>query len=311
MNVRQFDYILSVAELKSFGQAAERCNITQSTLSTMVAKFEDEIGIQVFDRSTKPFSITKEGESVIQQLGIITKEIRVLNEVAQSIKGEHVGTIRIGVIPTVAPFLLPLFLKSFTNKFPKIDFIISEMTTERIVDLLKKRELDIGILAIPLGYSSLTEIPLYNEPFVLFDCNPKQSKTLVSFEDIDFNRMWLLEEGHCLHTQVKKLCDLNNMDQKAEVNFKFKAGSIDSLIRFVRINEGMTLLPYLATLDFLESDRKKIEPFLSPTPVRTVGLLVHRHFVKKQILDVLQEDINKYIIPLLDSNTEEYVVPPI
>ncbi|UOB19442.1 hydrogen peroxide-inducible genes activator [Abyssalbus ytuae] len=311
MNIQQIEYILAVKELKNFGKAADKCFITQSTLSTMIGKFEEEIGIKVFDRKTKPVSITKEGEAIIHQLKVISKELTVLDELVQSLKGELSGELKIGIIPTVAPFILPEFLNDFARKFPKITFTISEKTTNNITDALLKRELDIGIMATPAGVPDLYELPLYNEPFVLYDCSKREMKEYVNVDSIDFNKFWLLEEGHCLHTQVKKICDYDTSRNNENINFNFKAGSVDSLIRFVKINKGLTMLPYLASLDLTPAEYKKITHFQSPVPVRTIGLVVHKHFVKKQILSLLQLEIQDKILPLLNANQEEVVVSPL
>ncbi|MDN5202807.1 LysR substrate-binding domain-containing protein [Fulvivirgaceae bacterium BMA10] len=311
MNIQQIEYILAVKELGNFSLAAEKCCVTQSTLSTMIGKFEEEIGIKIFDRKTKPVSITKEGKTIIQQFGIISKEVDVLNEIIKSLKGELTGTLNIGIIPTVAPYVLPEFLNDFAEKFPNISFSVSEMTTNTITDLLLKRELDVGILAIPINLTDLVEIPLYNEPFVLYDCTEEAAESFVKMENIDFNKFWLLEESHCLNTQVKSICDLDNCKNQEGINFDFRAGSIDSLIRFVKINKGLTMLPFLASLDFTPREHKKVKYFQSPVPVRAIGLVVHKHFVKKQLLKLLQLEIQGKIVPLLNSSPNELVVSPV
>lgn len=312
MNLRQINYILAIAELKSFVKAADKCFITQSTLSTMVAKFEDEIGIKIFDRDKKPVCVTKEGKKLINQLKIISKEFDVLDEISQTVKGELSGELKIGIIPTVAPFILPEFLDGFIKKFPNIKFWVSEITTENIIELIKKRELDIGILAIPLEDQMIKEIPLYNEPFVLYDCSHKVNTKYANLDNIDFDKFWLLSEGHCLNTQVKRICDLENKESITGINFDFKAGSIESLVRFVRKNKGITLLPYLACLDFPKRELNKITYFHSPIPVRTIGLAVHKHFVKTRILELLQSEIINKIVPLLNlKKHDEFIVSPL
>lgn len=311
MNTRQYEYILAVAKLKNFSVAADKCFISQSTLSTMIGRFEEEIGINIFDRKTKPVTITKEGEEIISHLKVIDKEISILKDIAQNIKGELVGNLRIGVIPTVAPYLLPEFLNDFVKKYLKINFTVSEMRTETIVDLLEKRELDIGIFAIPFENKNLIEIPLYNEPFVLYDCSENPQKGVGIMENIDYSKFWLLEEGHCLNTQVSAICEGQTCEVKTEVYFDFKAGSIDSLIRFVKMNNGITLLPYLACLDFFPKDSKKLSYFKAPIPVRTIGLAVHPHFRKHKVLQELKQDIQEKITPLIISDEEEFVVSPL
>lgn len=309
MNTKQYQYILAVAELKNFGLAADKCFISQSTLSTMIGRFEDEIGIRIFDRSTKPISITQEGKELIAQIKLIGREIKVLDEKIQGIKGECIGELKIGVIPTVAPYLLPEFLNGFAKHYPKMKFDVSEMTTDQILELLESRELDVGILALPLENKNLVEIPLYNEAFVLYDCSNSTKNTYADLKTLDYSNFWLLAEGHCLHNQVYKLCDWP-VQANERVNFNFKAGSIESLIRFVKLNKGISLLPYLATRGFPEKEAKKLSYFKEAVPVRTIGLLTHQHFVKKQVLEFMKEEIQAKILPLLKSSESEIVISP-
>jgi LysR family transcriptional regulator, hydrogen peroxide-inducible genes activator len=311
MNIRQYEYILAVAELKSFGLAADKCFITQSTLSTMVGKFEEEIGIKVFDRTSKPITITKEGEAIIEQLNIIQKEISILKGIAESIKGEITGEIRVGVIPTIAPYLLPIFLNEFTQRYPQVGFTVSEMITEHIIEQLEKRELDIGILAIPLENKNLVELPLYQESFVVYDCSEKHKEEVVNLESIDYSNFWLLKEGHCFHHQVNSICEAHQEACAVPKNFEYKVGSIEGLIRFVRNNKGITLLPYLASLDFTEQEKKHIKSLQKPVPVRSVGLVVHRHFVKKELLDAFRMYIQDKVNPLVKTAEEVQIVKPL
>lgn len=292
MNIQQFQYILAVSELKHFEKAAERCFISQSTLSTMIARFEDEIGIKIFDRKTKPVSVTKEGEVLIHQIRVIYKEIERLNHQVQELKGEMVGDLNIGIIPTVAPYLLPLFLTQFADSYPNVKTIVQEMTTENIINALKKRELDVGILALPINDQQLNETPLYNEPFLLFDCLDKENPSTI--ENIDYTRLLLLEEGHCLRNQVEQICNLSNKSLHT-INFEFRAGSIDSLIRFTKSTKGITLLPFLATVEMNAIDKAHLQPFTSNVPMRSIGLLTHKHFVKKQLLDKLKTIIQQNV----------------
>lgn len=311
MNLQQIEYVIAVSELNSFQKAADKCFITQSTLSTMVAKLEEELGIIIFNRKTKPITITDEGIKVIRQLKIISKEIDNLHEVVSELKGEIKGTIKIGVIPTISPYLLPLFLNDFVNKFPDVKFEISELTTDKIIELLSTRDIDIGILSTPLDHPEIREIPLYNEPFLIYDRMNKSGKTKCSIADLDFSRLWLLDEGHCMRTQVESICGLKNR-RDINQNLEYKSGSIDTLMKFVKTNNGITLLPYLATIGFSNEDSKYLRKIQDPVPVRTIGLVVHQHFVKNNILDILKKDILNVIEPILKrkvSNT--YIVTSI
>lgn len=311
MNIQQIKYVIAVAEMQSFGKAAEKCFITQSTLSTMISRLEGELGLQLFDRKTKPITTTKEGEAILQQLKVITKELDILGEVVGDLKGESSGQLNIGVIPTVAPYLLPLFLNDFVQKHPNIKFIISEMTTDNIIDSLEHRTLDIGILSTPLNNNSLIEKPLYNEPFLLFDKTRKYSKKNVNVNEIDCNRLWLLNEGHCLRTQVETICNLHTQ-RNDNWNLEYKSGTIDTLMKFVRKNHAITLLPYLATLDLSAEDLHYVHSIAAPQPAREISLVVHQHFVKKGVLTSIQNSIQAVIKPLLsDQKLKKWLVAPV
>jgi len=312
MNLQQIDYILAVYKLKNFGNAADKCFISQSTLSTMIGKFEKEIGIQIFDRKTKPVSVTKEGVKIIEQLKSISNEISSLKDLIATQKGDLSGNLKIACIPTVAPYIIPKFLNDFTKKYANINFTFSELTTELIIDSLIKRELDIGILAIPLLSEHLMEHSLYYEPFVLYNCTEEKINGCANLTKLNFEKLWLLEESHCLHTQVKSICELDKRKNDEENNLDFKVGSIDSLIRFVKSNKGITLLPYLSVLEFSKSETQKVSNFEKPLPVRNIGLVVHKHFVKQPILKSLKQEIQKNILPLLniESKIKKKVIAP-
>ncbi|MCU0442248.1 MAG: LysR substrate-binding domain-containing protein [Bacteroidia bacterium] len=310
MNIQQFRYILAVAEFKHFETAAEKCYISQSTLSTMISKFEEEIGIRIFDRKKKPVNLTLEGSILLEQLKTISTDIEHLLEMAKQIKGEVSGKLNISVIPTVAPFLLPLFLQDFAQQFPNLNIVVKEETTEEILKKIKSREIDIGIVSIPLRDKAITEIPLYDEPFVYYDAQNK-SKGKVSVNANISERMCLMEEGHCMRTQILELCDLNKKKNKSGLGFEYRAGSIDSLTRFVQSNKLTTLLPYLSTLGFTEETKKHLSNFKSPVPHRTVGLVVSRHFVKKKVLDQLKNKIVQKVSKLLPTTaTQAHILRP-
>ncbi len=310
MNVQQLNYVISVGEFLSFGKAATKCFVTQSTLSTMVARFEDEIGVTIFDRKTKPITITQEGKAVIKQLKVVLKELENLDEIVNDMKGEDSGTLRIGVIPTVAPFLLPLFLNDFIKRFPNIQFEISEITTEKIISELENRTIDIGILSTPLNHPDLVETALYNEPFFLYDRADSGAGKVKDISKIDIDRLWLLEEGHCMRTQVETICSLRKK-RAADWNMEYKSGTVDTLMRFVRKTDGVTLLPLLATLDFMEEDRKYLKSFKTPVPVRAISLVVHQHFVKRKMLGILTKEIQGIVKPLLKGRGNVKLISPV
>lgn len=306
MNIQQFNYVLSVVDSKTFEAAAERCYVTQSTLSTMISRFEDEIGVQIFNRKTKPVSITPEGALIIDRLRIIVNEIDSLDNALQEMKGEMKGELKIGVIPTLAPYLLPLFLTKFASKFPRVNIVVKEMTTAQIQKALKNRLLDVGLLAIPLEDDDLAEQELFTEPFLIFDCREEKGQASISIDNLDYDNLWLLQEGHCMRTQVLKICELSSQRGERKLNFQFESGSMGSLLEFTKASKGITIVPYLASYNFSKKDQKNLLDFSAPTPVRSVGLITHKFFVKKQLLEGLIDTIQtevKDLIPLKDNLT--------
>lgn len=310
MTLQQIKYVLAVAKHAHFETAAESCFVTQSTLSTMINRLEEEMGVFIFNRKTKPVSITKEGKVLIEQMRVIFHEMESLENLTQELKGEMVGELRIAIIPTIAPYLLPLFLADFATQFPKVKMIVSEMTTAQIQSSLKARSIDVGILAIPLVDSQLDEVELYEEPFLVYDCNSSSISEATSVSDLDFSNLWFLEDGHCLSTQVKQICELSADLPSKGVNFQFKAGSLDSLMRFTKANNGITILPYLLSSELKESEKERLIPFASPVPVRKVGLITHKHFVKKKLLVEMEKTIKKSVADLLPKlNLSEAIRP--
>lgn len=311
MNIQQVQYVLAVVDTRKFEAAAARCFVTQSTLSTMIGRFEDEMGIKIFNRKTKPVSVTPEGEEIIERLRIINNEIGQLENLVQELKGEMVGELTIGIIPTVAPYLLPLFLPAFAEEFPKVKIIVREITTSQIIKSLKNRSLDIGLLALPIADPDLIERDLYLEPFLVYDCRLDRKSPTVSINNLDYSKLWLLQEGHCLRTQVFHICERSNQSPRCDLNFEFESGSMDSLLRFTKANQGMTIIPYLASLDFDHEEKKKIVRFEGPVPSRSVGMLTHKFFVKKRLASALQRIVQRVTEDLIPESDLGEVVRPL
>lgn len=310
MNIQQFQYVLAVVDLKNFESAADKCFVTQSTLSTMIGRFEDEIGVKIFNRKTKPVSITTEGELIIERLRIVLNEIDALNNVVQELKGEMVGNLKIGIIPTIAPYLLPLFLPEFASRFPAIKISVREMTTAQIQQALRMRTIDLGILALPLHDESMEEISLYAEPFLLYDCTENTSRNKQSIANLDYSKLCLLQEGHCLRTQVQHICDLSNQFAKNDVNYEFESGSMDSLLRITKVRKGITIIPYLAALEMDTIEKNKLIEFENPVPVRSVGLITHKFFVKRRLLKEMQEIIQHAVKDLVPKTVHSTILEP-
>ena len=291
MTLVQLEYILAVHTLKHFGHAAERCHITQPSLSMQVQKLERELGVQIFVR-TNPVTTTETGLVVVEQARKVLAQVSNLQELVDQEKGIVGGYIKLGVIPTLAPYLLPQFIQSFTKTYPQIRIGIHELTTEAIVRQLKNGSLDAGIMATPLNVPELKEEFLFNEEFVAYASRKEKifNKKYLLPDDIDVKKMWLLEEGHCLRNQVMNLCALQR-DASIEKHVDYAAGSIETLKRFVNKNGGITLLPELATLDMSSADKVKLRYFKKPAPVREISLISLKTFPKTRLLRLLKETI--------------------
>jgi LysR family transcriptional regulator, hydrogen peroxide-inducible genes activator len=292
MNLQQLDYIIAIDTHRHFQQAAKKCFVTQATLSMMIQKLEDELGVKIFDRSKKPVKPTEIGEKIIAQARRISADVARVNELIKEEKGEVSGELKIGIIPTLAPYLLPLFLKKFVTDYPQVKLLINEFTTSTIINRLKDGQLDAGILATPLNDSSIKEQAMFYEKYFLY-VNKNESgfnKQYVLPVDIDINRLWLLEEGHCMRSQILNLCELKKQHEMDE-KIHYEAGSIETLKNLVEKNFGITIVPELATINLTASQRKRLRYFKQPIPVREISIATHREYVKVKLIEVLKETI--------------------
>ncbi len=284
MNLQQLQYIIAVDDYRNFAKAAEKCFVTQPTLSMMIKKLEVESDVVIFDRTRHPVIPTEIGKQIIKQARVILNETKVMDEILSEYKGTLSGDLAVGIIPTLSPYLVPLFINSFTDKYEKINLSISENTTEILIDMLHKGTIDVAILVTPLDDPSINEIPMFNEEFLIYQSTPS-AQQIINPEDIDPNELWLLEEGHCLRSQIMNLCDLK---RENNMNFIFKTGSLETLKQLVDNYKGVTIMPELATLKFSEDERKKLIKFNSPAPVREVSLALHRNYVKHRLVEALR-----------------------
>ncbi len=292
MNLQQLDYIIAIDTHRHFQQAAKKCFVTQATLSMMIQKLEDELGVKIFDRSKKPVKPTDIGKKIIAQARRIAAEAARVSELIKEEKGEVSGELRIGIIPTLAPYLLPLFLKKYVTDYPQVKLLINEFTTSIIIDRLKDGQLDAGILATPLNDNSVKEQVMFYEKYFLY-INKNESgfnKQYVLPVDIDINRLWLLEEGHCMRSQILNLCELKKQHEMEE-KIHYEAGSIETLKNLVEKNFGVTIVPELATFNLTASQKKRLRYFKPPTPVREISIATHRQYVKEKLIEVLKETI--------------------
>lgn len=291
MNLQQLEYIVAVDTYRHFVKASERCFVTQATLSMMIKKLEDELDTKIFDRSKQPVIPTQQGERIIQQARVVLAEVEKMKEISKQ-EDTFSGDLRVGIIPTVAPYLLPLFLQRFLKNFPLVRLQISELTTEEILSRLERNELDAGLLATPLNQSKFFEQALFYEEFVVYTSNEESllKKKFILAEDIDVNKLWLLEEGHCLRSQVVNLCALKEKEKNSH-QLDFSAGSIETLKKIVEADQGITILPQLAIKDMTLKQKKRIRFFKTPVPVREIGIVTYRYQTKEKLIRALTEEI--------------------
>ncbi len=290
MTLVQLEYIVALDNYRSFILAAEKSFVTQPTLSMQLQKLEEELGVLLFDRSRQPVVPTDIGAEVIMQARQILKETGRLREIISDFKNETKGDLKVGVIPTIAPYLLPGVIVSFLKKYPEVHLQIWEMTTEDILSGLKHSNLDCGILATPVFDTSVSITPLFYENFVTYlsKSSSLTGKKTVSSADIQAEDVWLLNEGHCMRNQAMSIC---NQQSTGRQNLEYNTGSIETLKRMVDLNKGITILPELSIAGFSAKELERVRYFKDPEPVREISLATHRNFLKKKLIRTLEEVI--------------------
>ena len=309
MTITQLYYVLAVAEHQNFTKAAEKCFVTQPTLSMQIQKLEDQLDVQIFDRSKKPIELTEIGRKIVQQAKNIVNEADRIQDIVDQQKGFIGGEFRLGIIPTIMPTLLPMFLKTFVKRYSKVKLKIEELTTEEIIQRIIDGHLDAAIAATPLQHDIIIERPLYYEPFVAYV--PVQhrlhKKEKINAGDLDIKDMLLLEDGHCFREGIINLCKAfkNHEDDQ----FQLESGSIEMLVKLSDEGLGMTMLPYLHTLDMNEKEKTKLRYFDDPVPAREVSLIYHKSELKMQIIEALKKVISGIIRGAIAFQNVEIISP--
>lgn len=305
MTLQQIEYLLEVLRHGSFAKAASELKLTQPTLSMQIQKLEEECGIVLLDRSKRPVVASLAGKEFIEQATVTLREFRNLHGIIYSFNEEIKGPFRIGIIPTLAPYLIPVFAKAFSLKFPEVDLIIQEQTTDEILEQLKNESIDCGLLAGPLNENNIAEFELFNEPFMVY-LSPNNSllkQTKIKADVLKNSPIWLLEEGHCLRTQVLNICKFFNTKNKPP--FALNSGSLETLKSMVDQHGGITFLPYLATLHLPLNQLGRIRMFAEPKPVRKICLAANNTASKRKIIKELIQCIQNSLpeeINILNQN---------
>ena len=290
MTLTQLEYITAVDTYRHFVLASERCFVTQPTLSMQIQKLEEELGVKIFDRTKQPVMPTEIGSSIIAQARTILREAHLVKDLINSQKDKMTGELRVGIIPTLAPYLLPPLFQNVREKYPQLNLVIKETITEEVIHELKNNRLDCGVVVTPLKDASIKEdILFYEELFVYVSKkNALFNKKYVLATEIDPNQLWLLEEGHCFRSQILNLCELR---KSSDLHFKYETGNIETLKRMVDRSDGITILPELAVMEFGKAEMKFVKRLKEPSPAREVSLVTHRDHIKTKLINTLKEEI--------------------
>ena len=306
MTLQQLHYIISVADYQHFGKASEACGVTQSTLSVMIQKLESELDVVLFDRKKQPIVPTALGQKLIDQARVIIYHTSQFEEMVEEERTKEYGEVTIGVIPTVAPYILPALFKEIKGSASQLNLEVSEMTTARLLHKLERAEIDMALLATPLNHPDLLEVPIYYEKFYgyISPTHPLYDKESISADELNDGQMWVLKEGHCLRDQVFNFCTHSSKHLGM-----YEAGSIATLIRIVDLNGGYTIIPELH-IDLLSEEQKgHIRPLHKPEHVREISLVIRRDYVKERLLNIIVDTVKK-IIPasMVDARLKKFAV---
>ncbi len=312
MNIQQLEYLIAVDKYKHFGNAAQACFITQPTLSAMIQKFEDEMDVKIFDRTTHPIRTTDVGIQLIVEAKRVIDAINELKGKANSLNNVLAGKLNLGILPTISGYILPTEIFDFLKNHPKIELNLKEMTTDNIIKGLKSGELDAGIISTP--YAAANEFYhdfLFNEELMLYaadDSSAGKKDSFVVPEDIDVQKVWLLEEGNCLRTQFENICELKENSVKPK-NLEFVASNINTLVQLVDKLGGISILPELAVEQLSDQQKQKVKRFRSPFPYREISVIYYKPTYKQKILDELIAFIAESLKTKLNfnKNPEQFV----
>ena len=293
MTITQLKYTLAVAEYGNFTTASEKCFVTQPTLSMQVQKLEEELGVTIFNRSTKPLQVTDVGEKVLIQAKKIVEESSRMNDVISEQKGIIGGTLKVGIIPTVSSTLLPLFLNIFIKKHKNVDLKIEEYNTDTISKKLEDSTIDCAIAATPLNNSKIIERPIYYEPFVAYvpEHHFLSGNKSLGLDDLSNSDLLILEDGHCFRNQVLNLCSLDDLNKQYEL----KSGSFETLINLSNNGPWMTIIPYLHSNNLSSNNIQNIIPFEDPAPAREISMIYSKSQLKLPVINALMDTISSVI----------------
>jgi len=293
MTITQLKYTLAVAKYGNFTTASEKCFVTQPTLSMQVQKLEEELGVTIFNRSTKPLQVTDVGEKVLFQARKIVEESSRMNDVISEEKGIIGGTLKVGIIPTVSSTLLPLFLNIFIKKHKNVELKIEEYNTDTLSKKLEDNTIDCAIAATPLNNSKIIERPIYYEPFVAYvpEHHFLSGNKSLGLDDLSNSDLLILEDGHCFRNQVLNLCSIDDVNK----HYELKSGSFETLINLSNNGPWMTIIPYLHSNNLSSNNIQNIIPFEDPAPAREISMIYSKSQLKLPVINALMDTISSVI----------------
>lgn len=294
MNLRDLKYIIAVAETHHFGKAAERCFVSQPTLSGQVKKLEEELGVTIFERTNRSVEITPVGESIIQHARLIMEQADVIQQLAQAHQDPLAGPLRVGAIPTLSPYLMPLILAPLNKQLPQMRLVLSEELTDTLLQRLHNHEIDAALLATPVEDQDLQSMPLFDEPFwVAFPRKHRfYTREKITQRDLDEENLLLLAEGHCLAKQAMDVCHLKQRQSHGEMA-DLRAASLETLIQLVGAGFGITLVPALAMRGSWTSGSGVVaQPLKMANASRRVSMVFRNSFPRREALKALADIIN-------------------
>ncbi|MGD2128257.1 MAG: LysR substrate-binding domain-containing protein [Lysobacterales bacterium] len=272
MNLRALQYFVKLADLRHFSKAADACFVSQPTLSTQIKKLEEELGVQLVERSPKQIMLTQVGEEIAQRARLVLSDIEQIRAVARRSGDPASGVLRLGLFPTLAPYYLPHVVPSVRKLYPRLRLQLAEEKTEDILRMLHHGELDAALLALPVSGEGLEIEILFKEPFVLAlpDDHPLAGRGNITMDDLQGSELLLLEEGHCLREHALEVCALAGAHERVD----FHATSMETLRQMVGADVGITLMPVLSVKPPIAPTPNVVtRRFADPAPSRTIALI--------------------------------------
>jgi LysR family hydrogen peroxide-inducible transcriptional activator len=290
MNLRDLRYLVALADERHFGKAADRCFVSQPTLSAQIRKLEEYLGVPLVERQPKRVSLTPAGEKIVERARRLLQEADAIVELAKTDRDPLAGALKLALIPTVGPYLLPHVVRRLKRALPRLKLLLYEFQTAPLLEKLRAGDVDMGVLALPVPLDGLAATPLYDEPFRLAvpAAHPLADRESVSLQDLQGETLLLLEDGHCLRDQALEVCSRVGVHEAQD----YRATSLETLRQMVASGHGVTLLPDLASASPVGTARGlRIKPFVKPVPARTIGAVWRKSTTRGPAIEAIAQAI--------------------